>query len=218
MRRYLLCLSFLFCVNCLFAQEHWHLVFLNSRPDQPAMEKSTLDSIMGAHMAGLQAMFDRGDATLIGPFEGGGGVLLMKGTQAAAIKTKLIQEDAAVKAGLFYVEPLIYEAAGGTTPCQIRPDPTNLTSLKLIRFDSKKAVGKPVKDKVESALKRLKEQKKLLQAGWLNQGLSFFMVVRNESKSEIAAWLKMFPLGNQTGFTPVIRSWWTTKGAACEVN
>lgn len=211
-------LGLLFCLNTTYGQDQWHLVFLNSRPDKPTMEKSQQDSIMKGHMSGLQTLFDQGMATLIGPFEGGGGMMLMKGSQASAIKSKLQQEDAAVKAGFFFVEPLTYEPAGGTSTCQVRPDPSNQTSLKVIRLDGKKSASKAMKQQVEIALKGLKEQKKLLQAGWLNQGQSFFMVVRNESKSEITSWLKAFPLGLKSGFASQIRSWWTTKGAACDTN
>lgn len=218
MKHVLLSFGLLFCFCASHAQEQWHLVFLNTRPDKPNMEKVQHDSIMKAHMTGLQMLFDQGVATLIGPFEGGGGMMLMKGSQASAIKAKLQQEDPAVKAGFFYVEPMVYEAAGGTAACQVRPDPANLTSLKVIRLDAKKSASKALRGQVETALKSLKEQKKLLQAGWLNQGQSFFMVVRNESKSEIISWLKAFPLGVKSGFQSQIRSWWTTKGAACDGN
>lgn len=218
MKRVLMFSGLLFCLQTIKAQDQWHLVFLNTRPDKPAMEKSQQDSLMKVQMAGLQTLFDQGMATLIGPFEGGGSMMLMKGAQASAIKSKLQQEDAAVKAGFFFVEPLTYEPAGGTAPCQIRPDPANLTSLKVIRLDGKNPATKAMKQQVETALKGLKEQKKLLQAGWLNQGQSFFMVVRNESKSEITTWLKAFPLGIKSGFASQIRSWWTTKGAACDTN
>ncbi len=218
MIRSLMLLALLFSFQWVNAQDTWHLVFLNSRPDKPVMEKQAQDSVLALQMESLQALFDKGEVTLVGRFEGGGGVMFMKGALPSAIKTRLIQEDVAVKANFFYVEPLTYEAAGGTSPCAVRPDPANLTSLKLIRFDAKKIVGKPLKVQVEAALKGLKDQKKLLQAGWLNQGQSFFMIVRNESKSEIGLWLKTFPLSSKTGYQSQIRSWWTTKGAACELN
>ncbi|MCZ8216585.1 MAG: hypothetical protein O9262_10125, partial [Cyclobacteriaceae bacterium] len=53
-------------------------VFLNKRTDLPEMPKADLDKIMEGHMANISSMAKDGRLLTAGPFEGGGGIFVLK--------------------------------------------------------------------------------------------------------------------------------------------
>ena len=53
-------------------------VFLNKRTDLPALPKEESDKLMEGHMANIERLAKEGKLVVAGPFEGGGGIFVLK--------------------------------------------------------------------------------------------------------------------------------------------
>lgn len=75
----------------------YYFVELITNPDKPDLPKEKIDSIQRAHLANLDKLYNQGKLMIAGPFEGGGGLVILN------VSTKdeaemLIKNDPAVSA------------------------------------------------------------------------------------------------------------------------
>lgn len=76
----------------------YFFVELITNPDRPEMPKAQVDSIQAAHMANIGEMVKEKKLMLAGPFEGGGGIFILK-VDSMEEARKLTTRDPAIKAG-----------------------------------------------------------------------------------------------------------------------
>ncbi len=76
----------------------YYFVELITNPDRPELPKAEVDSIQAAHMANISKMVEEKLLMLAGPFEGGGGIFILKVDSMEAAE-KLTARDPAIKAG-----------------------------------------------------------------------------------------------------------------------
>lgn len=81
----------------------YYFVDLLTNPDKPELPKAQVDSIQAAHMANIGKMVEEGVLMLAGPFEGGGGIFILK-VETVEAAEKLVNRDPAVQAGRLKVK------------------------------------------------------------------------------------------------------------------
>lgn len=116
-------------INC-FAQdmtgnppeiEKYYFVELIPNPDSAKIPQAKLDSLQKAHMINLATMFRDGQLMLAGPFEEGGGILILDMPSKEAAQ-ELINRDPHVKAGRLLTEIRAWYTAKGIFPIQQTKD------------------------------------------------------------------------------------------------
>ncbi len=76
----------------------YYFVELITNPDRPELPKAQVDSIQTAHMANMGKMVEDEKLVLAGPFEGGGGLFVLK-VDTKEEAEALVANDPAVSAG-----------------------------------------------------------------------------------------------------------------------
>ncbi|MFC2113388.1 YciI family protein [Bacteroidota bacterium] len=90
-------------LSCGKVQKSEYFVFLNINPDKAALSEAEVETFQGHHMDNLEKLAEEGDLVASGPFQGGGGMLvLLAESQEKALEH--VNSDPAVQAGLFLVE------------------------------------------------------------------------------------------------------------------
>ena len=103
----------IFAASNLQAQKNEGLffVFLNSNPDKPQISDKEKEGLQAAHMANLDRLAQEGKLLAAGPFEGGGGLLILDAENIDDAKA-LVQSDPAVEANRFKTEVLPFKVTG----------------------------------------------------------------------------------------------------------
>ncbi len=108
-------------------------VFLNNNPDKEMLSKSDAESLQAAHLKNLAKMADEGKLIAAGPFEGGGGMLIIKAENQFKAWDYL-NTDPAIKAKRFKVEVLPFMTWNGKI-CKSK-DPENMVTYQFVRLIS----------------------------------------------------------------------------------
>lgn len=133
----------IFLITNLSAQQSLFFVFLNSNPEKAELNKVKVDSLQSAHMANISKLASEGKLIAAGPFEGGGGIFVLKAENKKKAWS-FLNSDPAVKANrfkleLFPFEILKGEVSGATEPYEmviyqfIRINSENTLSTKTIK-------------------------------------------------------------------------------------
>ncbi len=104
MRIKLIFLLLLLAVNG-FAQfnEPAFFVFLNSNPDKEKLPDEKDQELQAAHLANIEHLYSIGMLTAAGPFEGGGGIFVLRAPDLDSAQN-ILSTDPAVKAQRFKLE------------------------------------------------------------------------------------------------------------------
>jgi len=101
--------------------EKYYFVELITNPDREQIPETELDSLQRAHMINLATMFRDGQLMLAGPFENGGGILILDMPSQEAAQ-ELINRDPHVKAGRLLTEIRAWYTTKGIFPIQQTKD------------------------------------------------------------------------------------------------
>jgi uncharacterized protein YciI len=85
-----------------FAQEHI-FVFLNSKPYKAELSEHESEELQKTHMANIDRMVADGQMIIAGPFEGGGGIFILK-TNKVDEAREWLNSDPAIKANRWNIE------------------------------------------------------------------------------------------------------------------
>ena len=69
-------ISFILLINTAYSKESRIFMFLNKRPELPALTKEESEKIMSGHMANINKMAKDVHLLAAGPFEDGGGIFI----------------------------------------------------------------------------------------------------------------------------------------------
>ena len=100
-----LIILFLLLATSGFAQfnEPAFFVFLNSNPDKEQLPEEKVQELQMAHLANIEHLYAIGKLTAAGPFEGGGGIFVLRAPDLDSAQN-ILSTDPAVKAGRFSLE------------------------------------------------------------------------------------------------------------------
>ena len=100
----ILLLLALFLVNLSQAQSNnLFFVFLNTNPDKEQLDEEKTEQIQAAHLQNIDMLAKEGIIRAAGPFEGGGGFLILNTEDEESANT-ILQTDPAIKANRFVTE------------------------------------------------------------------------------------------------------------------
>lgn len=204
------------CANT-FAQENSDLifVFLNKRTDLPAIPKAELDKIMEGHMANITAMAKDGRLLAAGPFEGGGGIFILKANSIDEAKEWLVN-DPGIKAERWRLEYLPVVFRTGKT-CAAK-EPYEMVSYHFIRYGLTLAKHN-VQHAPATLLKHEQYMKDLNKTGNVIAEASFgdnegsILIVKGELDQRV---VESSPAVKELLFDIDIKKLWIAKGSFCE--
>jgi uncharacterized protein YciI len=113
--------------------EGYTIVFLNKKSDAAELSKTETETIMKGHMANMERLAQEGKLLAAGPFEGGGGIFIMKSTSVSEVEG-WISTDPGVKAKRWNIEIMPYVPRhGGICPVKA---PYDMVFYTFVRFDA----------------------------------------------------------------------------------
>jgi uncharacterized protein YciI len=115
------------------ADEGYIIVFLNKKSDAAQLSEAETETIMKGHMANMERLAKEGKLLAAGPFEGGGGIFIMKSTSVREVEG-WISTDPGVQAKRWSIEIMPYNPRhGGVCPVKA---PYDMVFYTFVRFDA----------------------------------------------------------------------------------
>ncbi len=188
----------------------YYFVFLNTNPDRPTISEDSAAVLQSLHMANIGMLYNEGKLDLAGPFNGGGGVFVLKAPDSTSAWGYL-QGDAAVMAGRFNIELLPFEVSSGAL-CKIPAD-NPMVQYGFMRFKAK-VVGVEADNPDQRTA--LMESGELLFAGWFGNTDAGIMVVRTTADSLLQSIASAHPGVSNGHLSAEIRQLWVGLGIFCE--
>jgi uncharacterized protein YciI len=115
-----------------YAQNPYTIVFLHKKADAEKISDDDRKKIMDGHMANINRLAEEGKLVAAGPFDGGGGLFVMK-TSSVAEAQSWVDTDPGVKAKRWNVEILPFTPRQGGI-CKVS-EPYEMTSYSFVRFN-----------------------------------------------------------------------------------
>lgn len=117
----------------VFSQNPYTIVFLHRKPDADKISDEDRKKIMEGHMANIERLAKEGKLVAAGPFEGGGGLFVMK-TSSVEEATTWVGTDPGVVAKRWNVEILPFTPRQGGI-CAA-PEPYQMVHYSFVRFNA----------------------------------------------------------------------------------
>ncbi len=188
----------------------YYFVFLNTNPDRPTISEDSAAVLQSLHMANIGKLYNEGKLDLAGPFNGGGGIFVLKAPDSTSAWGYL-QGDAAVMAGRFNIELLPFEVSAGAL-CKIPAD-NQMVQYGFMRFKAK--VGGVEADNPDQRM-ALMDSGELLFSGWFGSSDAGIMVVRTTADSLLQSIASAHPGVSNGHLSAEIRQLWVGQGIFCE--
>ena len=132
-RQAILFLAFMAIIQALSAQGSKDLffVFLNTNPDRPQISDTEKEQLQALHIENLERLQEEGPLLAAGPFDGGGGMLILE-ADSRKEATELVMTDPAVQAKRFNVEVFPFFLAGNSL-C-VAKKPYEMVTYQFVRL------------------------------------------------------------------------------------
>lgn len=122
------------CVSInTFSQNPFVFVFLNKKPDAEKLTDEASKKIMEGHMNNMDRLAKEGRLIAAGPFEGGGGIFIMKTSSVDEAK-QWISTDPGIQAQRWNVEVLPFTPRHGKV-CTAK-EPYQMVFYSFVRFNA----------------------------------------------------------------------------------
>lgn len=208
---------FLLLSVCVFAQpsEGLTFVFLNKRTDLPAMPKAESDKLMEGHMANIEHLAKEGKLIVAGPFEGGGGIFVLKTSSIEEAKAWL-STDPGVKAERWRMEYLPVTFRTGKA-C-VAKEPYEMVTyhfvrygLNLTKFNVQQA-GNTLQ-KHTAYMKELNGTGNVIAEASLGDSEGSILLMKGDLDQRV---VEASPAVQEQIFTIEVKKLWVAKGSFCE--
>lgn len=197
--------------------EGLYFVFLHSNPDKPQISDDEIARLQEAHLANIDRLAKAGKLLAAGPFEGGGGILILDAADQGEA-TQLLESDPAVQAQRFRTELLPFRVTGNDL-CGAT-EPYEMVTYQFIRLISNPAYFDDFDDMMvgnRTFLANLNNQHDYVVAygsfSDYNDGIVILDVSTAEEAEDI---IKEHPSVKADQLTYEIRSLWIARGTFCK--
>jgi uncharacterized protein YciI len=136
----LILLLLIFISSCQ-GSESLYFVFLHSNPDKEIIPQDSVMSLQTAHIANITRLSEDGVMKAAGPFEGGGGLFILRASDQPELDSLLLT-DPAIAAKRFRIETHPMEITGG----KFCPQDTSFTMVSYHFIILNKPDNKIIKD------------------------------------------------------------------------
>jgi uncharacterized protein YciI len=211
----LLILSAFFFIGTAYAQMPYTFIFLNKKTDADQLPKEEISKIMEGHMANMGLLANEGKLVAAGPFNGGGGIFIMKTSNIDEAKS-WISTDPGIKARRWNVEMFPYQPRHGSI-CPVS-EPYEMVEYAFVRFNA--AVSKftastypQIIKKHDDYLKQLATTGNVIAEGIFGDHDGGILIMKGEVQRDI---FESDP-GVQEGLLELdIKKLYIAKGSFCE--
>lgn len=132
MKKFLLIACLCFSIDAV-SQNPFVFVFLNKKPDAEKLSEEASKKIMEGHMSNMDRLAKEGKLIAAGPFEGGGGIFIMK-TSSVDEANQWISTDPGIQAKRWNVEVLPFTPRHGKV-CTAK-EPYQMVFYSFVRFNA----------------------------------------------------------------------------------
>lgn len=196
-------------------QDAYTFVFLTKNADADKISQTLSDSLMKGHMANINCLAAEGKLVAAGPFEGGGGIFILRTASTDQAK-EWLSTDPGIRARRWEVALYPYKPLLGAV-CAVK-EPYEMVSYAFVRFDM--VVTKFTAQTYPNILRRHEEFVKKLAAtgnvityGILGEHDAGVLVMKGEVQREV---IEADP-GIQEGLFDVqYKTLWIAQGSFCE--
>ncbi len=190
--------------------QDFHLVFLNKKENKTPIPEAEEKVLMEKHLANIGRLAKEGKLIAAGPFDGGGGIFILKTTSMDSVKAWILT-DPAVAANRWNVEMLPYLPRMGGV-CSVGEN-YEMTNYFFVRYHGTSS------QKLRSAW----SQHQQFLRSWTDAGLviaeaklgdnDVVLVMKEDPTQEKLA---ADPLVKDGGFQPTLKKLYIAKGSFCE--
>lgn len=190
-------------------QSNLYLVFLHSNPDRESLSEEKVAALQQGHLDNIGRLYDNGDLLLAGPFDGGGGIFVLKAEDLESAKG-LLASDPAISANRFIIKTLPMYIEKGMI-CK-QDEPYEMISFKLVQYHPE---GEPVDQTIDSKPVYSERDNVLFAFNILLNGEKGFIEVLDESL-DTDKYLASHPLVKSGQYSYTIKKWWSTNKTFCK--
>jgi uncharacterized protein YciI len=195
--------------------QDYTVVFLNKNPEADKMSKTEVDKIMEGHTENRERLAKEGKLLAAGPFDGGGGLYIMKTTSVEEAQ-RWIADDPGIKSNRWIVEVFPYKPrVGGICPVGENYTMTNYT---FVRFDAivSKATAQNFADLVrqhDEYLKQIGQTGNVVTEAVFGEREGGILIMRGDVQRDV---FDQDPAVQQGLIQFEIKKFYTAKGSFCE--
>lgn len=206
----LLIIAFLAGFAGMVQAQELYLVFLNTNPDREELSTGDASAVQEGHLENIDRLYDQGKLLLAGPFDGGGGVFVLKAKSFRDAEACL-ETDPAIVAERFHVETLPLGVQKGWICAQEKP--YEMIQLSFVHFmPTENAEGNIP---YTAYLDYIQQSDALFAAAaqYDEAGTGYIAVFENAGEAEEFA--KNSPLITKGTHIYEVRGWWATDQTFC---
>lgn len=190
-------------------------IFLNKRTDLPQLPKEELDKIMDGHLKNIERLAQEGKLLIAGPFEGGGGIFVLK-TGSVDEAKEWLSTDPGVKAERWRMEylPLVFRAGGA---CPVGEEYEMISyhfvryGLSLTKFNVQQAGA--TLNKHREYMSQLAGTGNVIAEASFGDQEGSMLVMRGELDQRV---VEASPAVQELLYEISVRKLWIAKGSFCE--
>ena len=197
--------------------DNLYFVFLNTNPDKEILSDEKAEAVQAAHMKNIDKLAEEGKLFAAGPFDGGGGMLILHAESLVEAKNYL-QSDPAVQANRFNTEVFSFQLAHGNM-CGAK-EPYEMVTYQMIRFtnhakdsDDEHQVSYDTRIFMGDVSAK---KKNIIAQGYFSNQVDGIVIFNVETASEAEKIFKKHPSVKSGLMTYEVKTLWIAKGTFCE--
>jgi uncharacterized protein YciI len=202
-------------VNIYAQSDSLLFVFLNKRTDVTSLTKAESDKLMEGHMNNIGRLAKEGKLLVAGPFEGGGGIFVLKTTSMKEAQ-KWLASDPGVKADRWRIEYLPVTFRQGSV-CVVGEPYEMVTyhfvryGLNLTKFNIQQAPN--TLQKHLQYMNMLKQTGNVIAEATFGEAEGSMLIMKGDLDLRV---VEASPAVQEQLFTVEIKQLWIAKGSFCE--
>jgi uncharacterized protein YciI len=196
---------------------NYFFVFLNTNPDKPQISEEETERLQALHLENLDKLAADGILHAAGPFEGGGGMLVLSAGSMEEAK-EIVNTDPAVNAQRFNVEVFPFQVIGNNI-CGAK-EPYEMVTYQFVRLTSNVEffgdMQKMVYDNRYFLARENNEHDHVVVYGSFsdfNDGMIIFDLPTSDEAEKI---IKQHPAVQEGQLNYEIKPLWIAKGTFCK--
>lgn len=213
--RFIFFILLLAATNADAQDKKFVFVFLNKKPDAVKLSKEESDKIMQGHMSNIERLAKEGKLIAAGPFEGGGGIFVLK-TTSVEEATQWLSTDPGVQAQRWDVEVLPFTIRHGAV-CSAK-EPYEMVTYEFIRYAASMSKFTAhdfpaIFKRHDDYLRQITSTGNALLEGTFGDHEGGILIMRGNLQKEV---IELDP-GVQEGLLEItFKKLWIAKGSFCE--
>ncbi len=205
--------------NNLMSQNNRDLffVFLNSNPDKEKISESKVEELQAAHLKNIDNLAKEGKLVAAGPFDGGGGMFILRAEDYNQAK-QYLETDPAIAADRYIIEVHPFSIYNGDL-CGAK-EPHEMVTYQIVRIsmneDNEEALAKANYDTRLFMSNIHNGSKELVAHGRFENQRDGVLILNVPNVETADALMKTNPAVTSGVLTYDIKTLWIAKGTFCE--